>query len=112
MAAERHGPPRLARWDDGYGSSAGYWLLRDVPGLVLVYTGSSWQLHAGQELFVEYPAAPERVWGPGFDPRPGGQLLAVTPALREAFSTRGAALLALEAVLEEAPRSVLGEALA
>lgn len=100
----------LARWDY-QGSSAGFWMVRELPGVVIysLHGRGRWVIHCGLDLFNGFGRDAERVWGLNFEdkarPLPN-------PLLEGAiYPTRFAALSALEAAFGGVPRPALCEVL-
>ena len=101
----------LARWDY-QGSSAGFWMVRELPGVVIysLCGRGRWVVHCGLDLFNGFGRDAERVWGLDFEnkarPLP-------SPLLEGAiYPTRYAALSALESAFSDASGSALSEVLA
>lgn len=99
----------LARWDYS-GSSAGFWMVRELPGTVIYSTQRGrWVIYCGLDLFNGFGKDAERVWGRDFKhktrPLPN-------PLLEGGiYPTRSAALLALELSFAVAPQPALLELL-
>lgn len=106
----------LARWEDEHGDSAGYWLVRGLPGFFLERDlDGSWQLQCFT-LPAESPFAGSVMQAPcdtwGVDWSPEYDLFAALPrGVVGPHSTRASALFALESYLSPAPVSAVGDLL-
>ena len=105
----------LARWDDEYGESAGYWLVRELPGFVLEFCLSDWHvtvpyLDAQQLDGTALEDSPTKVWGDDWSARVD-LLDSLGRVAHQAFPTRFAALSALESSLSSSNPSSLCELL-
>lgn len=112
----------LARWEDENGSSAGWWLIREIPGFYLNYVWKSWvvecftpesletpQAHQGQTPLQKQASA---IWGENFTPQT--ELYKnLPPAINASpgFTRRAEALNALSAALNHNTPSSLSQAL-
>lgn len=98
----------MARWDDGQGSSQGFWLIRELPGIYLQKKEDRWVV---EQMNLTYMIANQgakgqfaHLWGEhwevhklsGFD-------------LMPAFKSRGEALLYLEQAVSESPAPAVAE---
>lgn len=98
----------LARWDYK-GSSRGWWLVRELPGVALVRISGAgsdcWQVSSEPDTFEDFFHDAYDLWGHGF------QFTDLTCLEECSFPTRSAALLALEAAFGDVPRPALCEVL-
>lgn len=100
----------LARWEFD-GSSSGWWMVRELPGVALVYVdtgrGCEWEVYSRPGLFGDYPGdawvEAQAVWGKGFE------LTDLSCLPHKRFATRAQAVLALEAAFGDVPRPALCE---
>lgn len=103
----------LARWDYK-GSSAGWWMVRELPGVAIVcLSGSGYAYRAGAECWQvssdpdnfgdEFLEDAWRVWGDDFE------FTDLSRMEKRLFPSRSSALLALEAAFSEAPAPALSE---
>lgn len=105
----------LARWDNEYGESSGYWLVRELPGFVLEFALDEWHVTVpypdGSALAGTYlESSPERVWGPGWSVDLD-LVRSLTDVMNAIFPTRFAAFAALESALPSANSPSLCEVL-
>ena len=100
----------LARWNDEDGESAGYWLVRELPGFAIERLASGWSVICADDYLRHQGPDSVRVWGEGWQPSYG--LFYLIPAgLLGPHPTRSAALLALEGFVNRNPVSALPELL-
>lgn len=93
----------LARWDNEYGESAGYWLVRELPGFVLEFCFSEWHVSIpypdGSALAGTYlESSPNSVWGSGWA-ADQDLISSLSDVMNKSFPTRFAAFAALESAL-------------
>lgn len=103
----------LSRWEDEHGDSAGYWLVRELPGFFLERSlEGSWQVQC-LDFPVDAPLAgtvmqaPCDLWGVDWSPRTD-LYLTLPDGLVGPFPSRVSALFALENHLTPASSSVVG----
>jgi len=109
----------LARWNDRWGNSKGWWLVREVPGMCIHRSRpvSGWEVRAVEEddrqldWYLSLLTDAERVWGKNADLQKAERLLASTDHIKPVFATRGAALHWIEGLIEIPARSALSEML-
>lgn len=92
----------LARWENRNGSSKGYWMVRELPGVCLCRRQFGWVVDTNLALLFDW-SEPQlrRVWGgcpEQFD-------MSGFPG--DFFATRADALLALELFVSDSPRPAL-----
>lgn len=96
----------LARWDYK-GSSAGFWMVRELPSTLISSSGRGWRIQCGADIFDGFTEDAARVWGEDYEARTRH-----LPSLKERYyPTRSAALIALEASLTTGHPSALCEVL-
>lgn len=106
----------LARWEDDHGDSAGYWLIREIPGFFLERSlEGKWELKLIR-LPVEYPLASTVMQAPcdtwGADWESDSQLYDQLPdQVKVAHASRAQVLMKLEAHLGQHQDLALSEAL-
>lgn len=87
----------MARWDDAVGKSAGWWLIKELPGFMLVrILGGGWIIHLGPEGYLNRGSDGARqLWGEDWKPR--RDIWQQNQDLKhKEYPTRKAALLELE----------------
>lgn len=101
----------LARWNGADGSSSGWWLVREVPGLCVFYShipefgwcfGPARPGDAFERMYYSTEGSPiiKPVWGKDEDLDQAEIFLAQNPGLkRKGYKTRKAACLAIERTL-------------
>lgn len=90
----------LARWEDDHGDSAGYWIIRQLPGFVIERGAQGWKIFCGDDYIRHQWVDASRVWGEDWEPAYG--LFAATPQkVLGPHPTRAAALASLEAHLSK-----------
>lgn len=115
-------PITLARWDTANGSSRGWWLVRQVPGLIIFnshYPGKMWCIGnvEPEEKITPFTYGLEarlHIWGENPDLDSGRLLLEQNPGLKtQGYKTREAARIAIETALSDClpHKSSLGKAL-
>lgn len=99
---------RVSRWEDDFGYSEGYWLVRGLPVCVARHIDNSWGFIDPEELLDLEPGLYEFVdqaevsWL---------ELERNCPSVHKRFKTRAQALMALESELQGEPDSALSEVL-
>lgn len=106
----------LSRWNDVNGRSAGWWLVREVPGLCIYKThphlGWCLQSLAEKEVSPVFNLTSEaaRVWGAGADLTEANRLLGGV-SRTSGFKTREEALQYVEKAIHSPADSILLEVL-
>lgn len=101
----------LGRWDDECGQSAGFWLVKAVPGLALCRHPVGWIVQADELVYDIYSLSPQRAWGEDFSTRPAYQLMDANPELDRIFTSRAEAALAVQQALAESEAPALAAVL-
>lgn len=100
----------MARFDDGQGSSQGFWLIRELPGTYLQKKEDRWIIEQMNRWFMDATQGPHgefaHLWGERWELHEirGGELTA-------SFKSRGEALMALEKAVSESPEPAIAELL-
>lgn len=115
---------RLKSWQDETNSSAGMWLLEDIPGAALARPGQGWELlmvapdgkltRPGGTRGVDWTRMgnrPFEVWGEGYSDHLARRLANRNPRLREVFETRTCLLEAIRLASAEQPQPTLPDCL-
>lgn len=96
----------LKRFEDRSGESAGYWLVKQLPGVAIEKSPAGhWAVHMeGPDYYRDYGPSAEKAWGEfKFD----FELLAkLRPVTGKSYSTRGEALMAVEKAVAKTPKSL------
>lgn len=58
----------LARWDDEDGETAGYWLIRQLPGFALEHFDNGWFTTCADDYIRGQGPSSDRVWGKDWIP--------------------------------------------
>lgn len=107
---------RLARFEDSAGSSAGWWLVREMPGTVIYKSEEAgWKIMTSDLLFSEEleKEVAVSIWGEDFE----GSVKSLSGRLTDeqlhtqVFASRFEALSALERTFTLPPKQALGELL-
>lgn len=106
----------LARWDNEQGSSSGWWLVREIPGLCICRSHPSpeWIVQAVQKRpphCFNFPHASQLAWGKEPDLQQAELLLENAGHAQRRFASRRLALHWVEGLLEKPAPAVLGEML-
>ena len=98
----------LARWDDEDGETAGYWLIRQLPGFVIEHFDSGWITTCSDDYIRGQGPSSDRVWGENWVPCYG--LYTAIPAKDLGpHNTRGEALHAIEQHVGKPTAPVIAE---
>jgi len=99
----------LARWESGAEESAGYWLVRQIPGLSIVRgrrAPAHWHIQADLSEYQAVPWGPLRAWGTDSpDITPAEQLIYTIKPPAEGFHSRAAALHFLQGAYQQQPET-------
>lgn len=79
---------KLARFEY-HGSSEGWWIVRDLPGITIYRTQAGWEISNDPEVFGGFREVADKVWGKDWTPEDLGPGFLTYP-------TRGEALHELE----------------
>lgn len=103
---------QLARWEQANGSSAGFWLVRQLPGLfVCRLPNRSWALGIRRSNYMQQlqSSGPKPyAWGESFNSTTAEKLLESHPELRQTFSTRRDLVRGLHIALTDEPKNTPG----
>lgn len=84
-----------ARWNDEDGETAGYWLVRQLPGFCIERSRDGWKIFCGDDYIRNQGPDSDRVWGKGWEPSYGLYHL-LPDRLLNHYPTRSVALFELE----------------
>lgn len=85
----------LSRWNDEDGETAGYWLIRQLPGFCVERSSEGWKIFCGDNYIRRQGPASDRIWGEEWEP--SYALYATVPQqVLGPHRTRAAALARLE----------------